>query len=114
MNFRISKIILWPKNESLPIREIDFKLDKINVITGDSERGKSALITIVDYCLASGKCQIPTGLIRNKTSWFGIIISIDNSELLLARKEPGDNQSSGDMFMLERTSIKDIPKKSKN
>ena len=43
MNFRISKIILWPKNESLKIREIKFETDKVNVITGDSERGKSAL-----------------------------------------------------------------------
>lgn len=109
MNFRISKIILWPKNESLPIREIEFKTDKVNVITGDSERGKSALITIVDYCLASSKCQIPTGLIRNKTSWFGILISLRNSELLLARKEPGENQSSGDMFMLESPKIEEIP-----
>ncbi|MCK0135876.1 hypothetical protein [Arenibacter sp. S6351L] len=109
MNFRISKIILWPKNESLPIREIEFKTNKINVITGDSERGKSALITIVDYCLASSKCQIPTGLIRNKTSWFGILIALGNSELLLARKEPGENQSSGDMVMLESLKIDKIP-----
>ncbi|MGJ8592925.1 MAG: DUF3732 domain-containing protein [Aquaticitalea sp.] len=111
MNFRLLKIILWPKNESLPIREIEFQIDKINVITGDSERGKSALITIVDYCLASSKCQIPTGLIRNKTSWFGILISLDNRELLLARKEPGDIQSSGDMYMLERHRIGKIPLK---
>ncbi|WP_165748441.1 DUF3732 domain-containing protein [Cellulophaga sp. Z1A5H] len=109
MNFRISKIILWPKNESLPTREIEFKTDKINVITGDSERGKSALITIVDYCLASSKCQIPTGLIRNKTSWFGILITLGNSELLLARKEPGESQASGDMLMLERPRIEEIP-----
>lgn len=111
MNFRISKIILWPKDESLNIREIEFKTDKINVITGDSERGKSALITIVDYCLASSKCQIPTGLIRNKTSWFGILITLGNSELLLARKDPGENQASGDMFMIERDSIDEIPTK---
>lgn len=114
MNFRISKIILWPKDESLKIREIKFETDKINVITGDSERGKSALITIVDYCLASSKCQIPTGLIRNKTSWFGILISLGGSELLLARKEPGESQSSGDMFMLERQSIDKIPNKITN
>ncbi|WP_417873943.1 DUF3732 domain-containing protein [Xanthomarina gelatinilytica] len=109
MNFRIKKIILWPKDESLQIREIEFKTDKINVITGDSERGKSALITIVDYCLASSKCQIPTGIIRNKTSWFGILISLGNSELLLARKEPGEIHTSGDMFMLERQNIVKIP-----
>lgn len=109
MNLRVSKIILWPKDSSLEPRVIEFKLDKINVITGDSERGKSALITIVDYCLASGKCQIPTGLIRNKTEWFGVLLSLDNTDLLLARREPGSVQSSGDMFMLEKSKIIDIP-----
>ncbi len=109
MDFRISKILLWPKDKSLSIREIEFKTNKINVITGDSERGKSALITIVDYCLASGKCQIPTGLIRNKTSWFGVLIELDNIKLLLARREPGENQSSGDMLMKESTSNIEIP-----
>ena len=109
MNFRISKILLWPKNTLLPIREIEFKTDKINVITGDSERGKSALITILDYCLASSKCQIPTGLIRNKTAWFGVLISLDQSNLLLARKEPGENQTSGDMFMKESKEDIQIP-----
>lgn len=111
MEFRISKIILWPKNDELNPRIIEFKIDKVNVITGDSERGKSALITIVDYCLGSGKCQIPTGLIRNKTSWFGVQVKLKDSELLLARREPGNYQSTGDMFMLEKKIIEEIPLK---
>lgn len=110
MDFRIKKIILWPRDESLDPRIIEFELDKVNVITGDSERGKSALISIVDYCLASSKCNVPTGLIRNKTGWFGIHIIRKEQELLLARKEPGDNQASGDMLMIEQNQIKEIPR----
>ena len=31
---------------------------------GASKTGKSAVIPIIDYCLASGKCSIPVGTIR--------------------------------------------------
>jgi hypothetical protein len=100
MNFRIKSVFLLPKNSEKEIRKIDFEIDKVNVITGGSEKGKSTLIAIVDYCLGSGKCRIPTRKIRNYTEWFGIHILLDNDiELILARKEPGDLIASGDMFI---------------
>ncbi|WP_299765162.1 DUF3732 domain-containing protein [uncultured Dokdonia sp.] len=108
MNFNISKIILWSKDVSFKPREIDFKLGKINVITGDSERGKSALIAIVDYVLCSSKCQIPVG-IRDYVEWFGVLFKLDDSEILLARKEPGVFLTNGDMFSRERKKINTIP-----
>lgn len=75
MDFTIKSIILWPKNELKVIRRIDFAPDKINVITGGSERGKSAIIAIIDYCLGSSHCKIPTRTIRDLTQWFGVLIS---------------------------------------
>lgn len=105
MDFRIKEIILWPKNRDNEIRRIVFKENMVNVITGDSERGKSACISIVDYCLSSSKCQIPTGMIRKKTEWFGVLFKQGESEILLARREPGDSQSSSEMFMLEGKNI---------
>jgi len=59
-----------------------------NVITGASQTGKSAIVPIVDYCLGSGKCSIPTGVIRNTTEWFGVVVGTDKGQLLLARREP--------------------------
>lgn len=59
------------------------------MITGDSRTGKSAIIPIIDYCLASGECYIPTQTIRNACSWFGIVVNLENSKVLLARREPG-------------------------
>ncbi len=101
MEFKIKAIILWPKNQELNLRIIPFVNDKINVITGDSSRGKSALISIIDYCLGSSKCSIPTGLIREVTDWFGIIVQMKNKQLLLARKEPGIEQVSNEMYKRE-------------
>ncbi len=108
MDFRIKEIVLWPKDKAKLPRRLIFEENKVNVITGDSERGKSACISIVDYCLGSSKCQIPTGIIRKKTEWFGVLFVQENSQILLARKEPGDSQSSNDMFMLEGAQV-DVP-----
>lgn len=99
MDFKISKIILWPKNTKMAIRVIPFKKDSVNVISGDNARGKSTVISIIDYCLASSKCSIPIGLIRNFTHWFGIIVSYGEEEILLAREEPGVEVVSNNMYI---------------
>lgn len=108
MDFRIKAIIIWPKNEANAIRKIDFNTDKVNVITGGSEKGKSAIIAIIDYCLGSGTCRIPTRIIRDKSSWFGVHFSLNETELLLGRKEPGQEQVSNEMYMKEGVNL-EIP-----
>ncbi len=110
MNFKILKIILWPKKDQTPYKEILFEADKINIIVGDSQTGKSAIIPIIDYCLGSQKCTVPIGPIRDYTSWFGLLISHDNTEILFARPDPGLNQSTGDMYYDEGASV-EIPEK---
>ena len=49
MNMKIRKLIIWPKNSAFPPREVKFELNKVNVITGASRTGKSAIIPIIDY-----------------------------------------------------------------
>ena len=66
MRLKILSIILYPENKLFNPRFINFDLEKINVISGYSQRGKSAIISIIDYCLASSDCNIPIGLIREK------------------------------------------------
>ncbi len=94
MDFQISKIILWPKNPKHSIRTVVFEHGQINVISGLSRTGKSAIIPIIDYCLGSGRCTIPTGVIREKTSWFGVVISTAEGEKLFARREPEQQQAT--------------------
>ncbi|MEA5008170.1 DUF3732 domain-containing protein [Clostridium tyrobutyricum] len=99
---------MWPKKEEYNFKEIEFKMNQINIITGASRTGKSAIIPIIDYCLGSGSCYIPVKTIRNACSWFGILISLNGKEILLARKEPGLQKSTDDMFLIEGKSI-EIP-----
>lgn len=105
MNWKIKKVILWPKDDSYRPKEIPFELDKINVIVGDSQTGKSSIIPIIDYCLCSGKCTIPVGPIRKSTSWFGILAVSGDTEFLLARQEPGSQQSTNQMYYDEGKSV---------
>lgn len=108
MNFQIKKLILWPKKDGLDFKTIEFELNRINIITGASRTGKSAIIPIIDYCLGSGSCYIPVKTIRNACSWFGILIATNEKEILIARKEPGLQKSTDDMYLLEGTSL-EIP-----
>ncbi|MCU0442340.1 MAG: DUF3732 domain-containing protein [Bacteroidia bacterium] len=105
MNFKINKIILWPKKEGLDRREISLSEDQINVIVGDSQTGKSSIIPIIDYCLGSSKCAIPVGPIRDYTSWFGILVTHNNTQILLARKEPGAHAATSEMYYEEGKSV---------
>ena len=106
MKLAILKIVLWPKQAELPPRVIHFLPDKINVITGESATGKSSLTAIIDYCLGSGKCAIPVGLIRDVTEWFGLHIKLANTELIIARRNPGDQQTTTDLYWIEGLDLK--------
>lgn len=108
MYFQIKKLILWSK-EDKPPRIIDFKTNKVNIISGASKTGKSAIIPIIDWCLGSDKCSIPVGVIRKSCKWFGVVIETVEGEKLFARKEPGNQKSTGDMFKIETNENIEIP-----
>lgn len=99
MKFEIDRIILWPKKRNKSYREIKFYPNTINIITGASRTGKSAIIPIIDYCLGSDKCTIPVDTIRDACEWFGILIRLEDEELLLCRREPGEKSSTVDMYI---------------
>ncbi len=105
MKFKIREIILWPRKQGLSPRRVTLDLEKVNVISGASRTGKSAIIPIIDYCMASDRCAIPVETIRDNTCWFGILAETDEGQKLFARREPGEQKSTGDMFLLEGESV---------
>lgn len=108
MNFQIEKLIIWPRNVAFPPRELNFKLGKVNVITGASRTGKTAIIPIIDYCLGSGTCSIPIEIIRDNASWYGIVVYAGSEKILLARKVPNGNKVSHE-FYVQRGTIVNVP-----
>lgn len=105
MNLVIKNIILYPKNKSKKPRRVEFSENKVNIIRGNSHRGKSAIIDIIDYCLGSKDCSIPINKIRDYTSVFAIHVKTNNSEIFLARKNPEENDSTEIVFLHEEDKI---------
>lgn len=105
MKFAIKEIVLWPRKQGLRPRRVSLRPGRVNIISGASKTGKSAIIPIVDYCLASDRCSIPVETIRNACSWFGVLVDTDEGEKLFARREPGGQKSTGDMYVAEGTTV---------
>lgn len=102
MKLKIKNILLYPLDKTLDPKIIKFEEDKVNVITGYSQRGKSAIIAIIDYCLGSSECDIPVGTIREKVDKFAIYITLGDQFIFLARDCPGnDNKVSDIMYMYD-------------
>ncbi|MCZ7435306.1 DUF3732 domain-containing protein [Micromonospora sp. WMMC241] len=69
-------------------REIRFKPKRLNILTGKSKTGKSALLDIVDFCLGRTEISLPLGTITDVTSWYAVLVEIGESRLVLARPNP--------------------------
>lgn len=109
MKFSINTLLLWPKNRDFEYRQVKFSSNSINIITGASRTGKSAIIPIIDYCLGSGECTIPVGIIRNTCAWFGILVDLKDEQMLICRKEPAQQKSTGKMYLSRGIDL-EIPK----
>lgn len=83
-NIQISSVILWQRNGIR--RHLDFRHNRVNVITGDPGQGKSSILYIIDYCLlASQTTGISKTNIDSKVDWYGIKLSVNGNELVIAR-----------------------------
>lgn len=84
---QIQNIILYKDAEHN--RVLTFETGKVNIITGESKSGKTAIINIVDYCLGSKDCKIADGVIRDNVQWFAITVVFNNDEqYVIARLNP--------------------------
>lgn len=83
---QISKIVLYHSDGEKRI--LEFNLGEVNIITGDSKTGKTALIDIVNYCLGSPDCNVAAGFIKDNVKWFSTIFKIKSKEFFIARVNP--------------------------
>ncbi len=79
-------------------RDITFIAGKVNIISGASKTGKSALIDILEYCLGSSECRIPPGVIRDNAAWYGVKLTTKAGEVFIARADPGERRSSTEIY----------------
>ena len=107
MSFQIQKIILYSNAGRTQV--LPFRTNSVNIITGASKTGKSALIHIVDYCLGRETSNIPEGVILKNVSWFGIHLVREKDELFVARRNPGTEKASSEEIYIEKGHILEIP-----
>jgi hypothetical protein len=69
-------------------RNLSLKTGAVNIITGASKTGKSALVDIVDYCFGASECRVPEGPIRRAVAWFGLRLQLDSGQAFIARRCP--------------------------
>ena len=104
MTFQIANIILYSHDGR--IRELPLRLGELNIITGASKTGKSALIDIVDYCTGRGDCYVAEGVIRRHVSWFAVLFQTGDSQIFVGRRNPGPgNKTSPDIYVQRGTTI---------
>lgn len=75
----------------------------VNVITGKSSTGKSAMIEIFDYCFGSSEFTIPAGIITDYAQLYFIVLSVKETNIILAR-----SPNKAKAFLKEETSLPDI------
>lgn len=95
---RINELILVSYDGQT--RNLEFNNDGLNIITGESATGKSAIIHIVDYCFGSKSCHIPLGVIREKVEWFCCLLTSAKGSLYIARRNPErGRKTSSDIYV---------------
>ena len=87
MNFYIDKPVSYTHLRAH--RTLKFSNDKVNVITGNSKTGKTAVLEIVDYCLCGSKDTVVISYehIGENVAWYGIRFVINNKTYTVARGE---------------------------
>ena len=63
---------------------VNFKAG-LNVVTGKSSTGKSALIEIFDYCFGSGENTIPKGVITTSAGIYYVALAVNEQDMVIAR-----------------------------
>lgn len=84
------------------VRLVPFRLGALNVVTGESQTGKSALLTIIEYCLGRDHLLVPIGPITDTVVWYGALWDLGgNARAFVARPAPADGKASTQQAMLE-------------
>lgn len=82
MKSYIKAIIIFKKNGEKRVVPLE---RGVNIITGESKTGKSALVEIIDYCLCSTRCTIPKGKITNFSYLYSLVMAIGDNTYIIAR-----------------------------
>lgn len=86
-------------------RDVRFRPGRLNIVTGESKTGKSALLTITEFCLGRNAYLIPAGPINDYVAWYGslwqLTDDVNGPRAFVGRPAPPKRQTSIQRAMLE-------------
>lgn len=107
MSLQIAKLILYSRDGE--IRELPFRTGALNIVTGASKTGKSAIIDIVDYCTGRSECNVADGVIRKNVGWYALLFQLNEGQVFVARRNPPLGERTSPDVYLARGSVLDAP-----
>jgi len=83
-------------------RDVEFNPGRLNIVTGESKTGKSALLDMVEYCLGRDTIMMPVGPITSTVVWYAALFQLpDGARAFVARPAPREGAASTQQAMLE-------------
>ena len=82
-------------------RILRFRPGALNIVTGISATGKSALLDIVDFCLGRTTLTMAVGPISDSVEWYAVIVQLPNGQAFIARPAARRGAASTQLAMLE-------------
>lgn len=104
MSLQIAKLILYSRDGA--IRELPLRTGALNILTGASKTGKSAIIDIVDYCTGRGECNVADGVIRKYVGWYALLFQLNEGQIFVARRNPPlGERTSADIYLARGSAL---------
>ena len=107
MNIQLRSVVLY--NFEGSIRSLNFRTGELNVVTGESRTGKSAIIDIVDYCLGRSTFKVFEGVNRDVVAWYGVIFKVGDGQVFIAKPPPDTGARSQSQVYIKRSSQIELP-----
>jgi hypothetical protein len=95
------------------VRKLAFNTEEVNIITGASGTGKSAIIQTIDYCLGASSCDIPA-FIADRVSAVAIKMVNGKTEAVIGRYVRAGKSKTSHRMAFDYGSSCDLPQASEN
>lgn len=90
-------------------RVVPFETGCVNIISGDSRTGKSAILGIIEYCFGASEIDVPEGKVRRNVAWFGLLLQTHRGQAFVARQLPGGEGKSNEVVYVQTDTTVTIP-----
>ncbi|MEV0701083.1 DUF3732 domain-containing protein [Saccharopolyspora sp. NPDC050389] len=101
-------LALYHRDRRPTPRVLRFRPGALNILTGESETGKSEILDIVDYCLGRSTPNLPDEPIDQTVGWYALLVAFRDSRMVLARPRPSGNSTTQAMIRTGNETL-DLP-----